>query len=147
MLTDFLISCYGQSVNIRKGFQHSVRTIELGPSISLFVFVCVFVVVKTDRCKELHGCGKKRESFEDFLQLSDHILPQINDCKNQLSMSIIVFQVVGWAVVVAALITSINKSPVDESPESTNILGYDQNGAPCYTCFITHQGGGGECCD
>ena len=128
--------------NIRKRFQHSVRTIK---AFNLTFRLCVnfCCLVKADRRKELHGCERIVSR-----QLSDHILPKINDSQNQLITFIIVFQVVGWAVVVAALITSINinKSPVDESPVNPDIVGYDQNGTPCYTCFTSYQGFT-ECCD
>ena len=134
-------------VNIRKRFQHSVRTIK---AFNLTFRLCVnfCCLVKADRRKELHGCERIVRIHEVSRQLSDHILPQINDSQNQLSTLIIVFQVVGWVVVVVALITSINinKSPVDETIVNPDILGYDQNGTPCYTCFTSYQGFT-ECCD
>lgn len=111
----------------------------------------VFFAVKSDRCKELHGCGKERalSLFPNPPEprVFNHILPQINCGPDefQLSSFVIVFQLVGWAVVVAALITSINKEQAiaEQAVDSSFIAGYEYDiyGNAC-SC-ITDQG---ECC-
>jgi hypothetical protein len=134
------------------------RTIKTKAFISLSVGTCK-CAVKSERCKELHGCVKERVDFPKpnptpELHVFNHILPQINNGSDEIQLSslVIVFQLVGWVVVVAALIKYINNEQAiaQSAVDSSFIAGddmyadvYDIHGNACACGCVTDQG---ECC-